>query len=159
MVSTCPAEIGGWSEDGDSFVIHDPETFTREIIPTVYKHSNWSSFVRQLNFYGFRKVRLRGNTSAAKFEHPLFKRGQPQLISLIKKASERGFRFYIRIWKVHLVLLESASSASASENSSESTSLRADLEQLKIRVSEMADTVAQLQTTVSFLASQFNIAN
>jgi hypothetical protein len=50
MISTCPDDIASWSENGDTFVIRDVERFSSEIIPTVYKHNKFSSFVRQLNF-------------------------------------------------------------------------------------------------------------
>ena len=44
-----------WTPKGDSFVITDPETFARDILPTYFKHNNIRSFIRQLNTYGFRK--------------------------------------------------------------------------------------------------------
>ena len=49
MISTCPSDIACWSEDGNSFIVKDPERMATEIIPTVYKHNKFSSFVRQLN--------------------------------------------------------------------------------------------------------------
>ena len=50
MISSCPPEIGGWSPVGETFLIKDPTRFAEEIIPTIYKHNKFSSFVRQLNF-------------------------------------------------------------------------------------------------------------
>jgi hypothetical protein len=57
MLENCPADIAGWSEKGDSFMIKDPDRFAQTVIPQYFSHSNFSSFVRQLNFYGFRKVK------------------------------------------------------------------------------------------------------
>ena len=36
--------------NGDSFLVRDQKLFSEDVIPTVYKHNNFSSFVRQLNF-------------------------------------------------------------------------------------------------------------
>jgi hypothetical protein len=43
-------QIACWSEAGDSFIIKESNRFAEEVIPTVYKHNKFTSFVRQLNF-------------------------------------------------------------------------------------------------------------
>ncbi|KNE86720.1 hypothetical protein PSTG_19916, partial [Puccinia striiformis f. sp. tritici PST-78] len=46
-----------WNEpNGDSFFVVSSERFGRELLPKYFKHSNFGSFVRQLNMYGFHKV-------------------------------------------------------------------------------------------------------
>lgn len=40
-----------WTAAGDAFVVVQPEAFARELLPTVFKHNNYTSFVRQLNIY------------------------------------------------------------------------------------------------------------
>jgi len=49
-------ELISWSADGRSFVIHNQGAFSQTLLPVYYKHSNLSSFVRQLNMYDFHKV-------------------------------------------------------------------------------------------------------
>ena len=34
------------------FVVKDPDTFASQIIPQYFDHNKFSSFARQLNFYG-----------------------------------------------------------------------------------------------------------
>ena len=46
-----------WSPDGLYVIISDPNGLTKKVLPEFYKHHNFSSFVRQLNMYNFRKVR------------------------------------------------------------------------------------------------------
>lgn len=88
VFTTCPPEIGGWSEKGDTVLIKDVKQFSEKVIPTAYKHNNFTSFVRQLNFYGFRKVKSESMDHADwwEFRHPQFLRDEPHLISEIKRS-------------------------------------------------------------------------
>ena len=45
-----------WDEKNCTLLIRKPEEFCIKILPFYYKHCNFSSFIRQLNLYGFRKV-------------------------------------------------------------------------------------------------------
>ena len=84
------------SEDGLTFIVKNPTLFETTIIPNFYKHNKFTSFVRQLNFYGFRKVKysdsLRINHKEEKttkkywrFKHPNFQRGRMDLLIDIKR--------------------------------------------------------------------------
>ncbi|KAF6004161.1 kinase-regulated stress-responsive transcription factor skn7 [Cyanidiococcus yangmingshanensis] len=70
-----------WEESGDSFVIWRVGDFTEKVLPAYFKHSNMSSFVRQLNQYGFHKI----SHERWEFQHDFFKRDRPDLLSQIKR--------------------------------------------------------------------------
>jgi heat shock transcription factor len=44
--------VVSWSDASDgSFVVWNPPEFAARMLPTYFKHSNFSSFIRQLNTY------------------------------------------------------------------------------------------------------------
>mmetsp|Transcript_9904 Transcript_9904/g.17535 ORF Transcript_9904/g.17535 Transcript_9904/m.17535 type:complete len:223 (+) Transcript_9904:71-739(+) len=93
MIDACPPDIGGWSHGGTSFQILDTNRFENECLPKYFNHNKWSSFVRQLNFYGFQKLRgepdLQMHTSSVRFAHEYFRKGQPELLSKIKRSTSQ----------------------------------------------------------------------
>ena len=51
-------DVVSWGPHGDCFVVKDMNEFTKSILPRMFKHSNFASFVRQLNKYDFHNVLL-----------------------------------------------------------------------------------------------------
>lgn len=43
--------IVSWSQSRDSFIVWDSHEFSKHLLPKYFKHSNFSSFIRQLNTY------------------------------------------------------------------------------------------------------------
>jgi len=84
-----------WGNEGDSFVVLENEKFTKHILPKHFKHSNFASFVRQLNKYDFHKVRHNneeGGTSpygpgAWEFKHPDFKMNNKDALDNIRRKA------------------------------------------------------------------------
>ena len=78
-----------WTPKGDSFVISDPDTFARDILPTYFKHNNIRSFIRQLNTYGFRKrTNISSTDEHLEFFHAKFRRDDPQQLAQIKRCHQ-----------------------------------------------------------------------
>lgn len=89
-------ELIRWSDAGDSFYVLNHERFAREVLGRWFKHQKFTSFVRQLNMYGFHKIPhlqqgvLKSDTDTEPwhFEHPHFHRGQPDLLCLIQRKKQ-----------------------------------------------------------------------
>jgi len=90
MIEQCDASITTWSTDGKSFIIRDVDSFAKSVLPLYFKHSKFSSFVRQLNFYSFRKLRAENDDRNinVRFAHEYFLRGQPELLHKITRITK-----------------------------------------------------------------------
>ncbi|CAB9511386.1 Heat stress transcription factor [Seminavis robusta] len=80
--------IVGWLPHGRAFLVRKPKEFTRDIMPKYFRQTKLTSFQRQLNLYGFRRITQ--GTDAGAYYHELFLRGRPQLCLRMVRQKVKG---------------------------------------------------------------------
>lgn len=81
-------EVVHWLSHGLAFKVVDPWRFSIEVLPKYFRHNKISSFQRQLNLYGYKKI-TKGNDLGATF-HPSFQRDNRELMTDIKRVAIRS---------------------------------------------------------------------
>lgn len=75
-----------WTSSGLAFRIADVSLFSTEVLPKYFKTSKFSSFQRNLNLYGFAKIRKGPETDS--YYHPGFVRGDEAGLSQLRKRTK-----------------------------------------------------------------------
>lgn len=80
--------IISWSASGKAFRIEDNTLFSSLVLPKYFRTNKFSSFQRNLNLYGFAKVK-RG-VDMDMYAHGSFIRGRPDLLAQLKKCKSKS---------------------------------------------------------------------
>jgi len=82
-----------WLEDGKSFIIRNPDEFTRNIVPKFFKATKFSSFTRKLYRWGFRQVnRGIGPDDPIIFGNEHFQRDKSELMAKMRSVTAASSR-------------------------------------------------------------------
>lgn len=77
------ADIIEWLPHGRSWRILKPREFEHRVLPRYFEHSKYSSFVRQTNGWGFRRISVGSDRNS--YYNELFLRGLPHLCKQMKR--------------------------------------------------------------------------
>lgn len=162
MINTCDSTTAAWGEDGLTFVVKNPETFEKNIIPQFFKHSKFTSFVRQLNFYGFRKIKftdsIRINAALEektanfwRFRHDNFRRGREDLLVEIKRSNSNRPSNSTSDGRAK-AKSKSTVEQKVGETSEGVAELKCELSTLKSRIAQMTNNIDELTSLVKTVA-------
>ena len=107
-------DICSWNDHGRSFVVHDRDRYVQEVMPLYFRQTQFASFQRQLNLYGFHRlspplqpdVVAKATTTTTQdpsaaaaavatggvYYHPMFLRTRQDLCPAIQRPTERQSR-------------------------------------------------------------------
>lgn len=77
------ADVIAWMPHGRSWRVLKPREFEVKVIPRFFEHAKFSSFIRQANGWGFRRITQGRDRNS--YYHPLFLRGLPHLCKKMKR--------------------------------------------------------------------------
>lgn len=84
------SDVVAWMPHGRSWRVLKPREFETSVIPTYFEHSKFSSFIRQANGWGFRRITQGRDRNS--YYHERFLRGLPYLCKQMKRpgVAEKG---------------------------------------------------------------------
>ena len=83
------AHIITWLPHGRSWRLVDRQAFMNQVMPKYFSHSNYASFARQVNGWGFKRMSRKG-TDYGSYYHELFLRGMPHVAKRMRRPLKIG---------------------------------------------------------------------
>ena len=83
------AKMISWHPSGQSFKVHNAKKFSSTVQKKYFKHTVYSSFRRQLNLWGFKRISefpRAKNSQHGYYSNPIFARGQYSLCCQMRRA-------------------------------------------------------------------------
>lgn len=143
--------IVSWSPTGDSFIVREMNEFTKHVLPRHFRHSNFASFVRQLNKYDFHKVKkpeeqgqVVGVDQQWEFRHPAFVQGREDLLDHVRRKVPSTKKGSPRDLSPSMPVLQKAAEQGAEEYS-----------RLKEQVATLTASQDQMTNHINSLTKQY----
>lgn len=83
------SHIVSWRPHGKSFTVYDREKFVKDVMPQYFQQTKFTSFQRQLNLYGFRRINETGPDYNG-YYHEKFVRDRPDLVDSIARVVSKA---------------------------------------------------------------------
>jgi hypothetical protein len=80
--------IIAWKPHGRAFVVLSPAELEKKL-PSLFKQNLMTSFIRQLNFWNFKRLNRKGDDYKC-YYHELFLRGRPELAKIMRRHKLKG---------------------------------------------------------------------
>ena len=77
--------IISWCLDLNSFIIYDIKRFQNDVIPKYFRSLRWETFLKQLNLYGFKSMKIPYLTV---YYHRHFVGNKPGLVKEVKRVTK-----------------------------------------------------------------------